>query len=88
MMGASVSRLFVCNLPFSATEAELREFVAQVGGEIVDCRILVDRYTGRSRGCGFVELRSEDEALRALAALDGALLGGRPIRIEPARERR
>lgn len=77
--------LYVGNLPFSATEEELRERFAEFG-EVKSVRLITDRYTGQPRGFGFVEMEDEG-ATKAQQALDGATLGGRTLRVNPARPR-
>ena len=77
-------RLYVGNLPFKITEAELSDLFSQCG--VVDSvRIITDRDTGRSRGFAFVEMTNADEAERAIAALNGANLGGRALNVNEAR---
>ena len=56
-------------------------------GEVASCVILMDRDTGRSRGFGFVEMSSDDEAKAAIAALDGQDFAGRPLKVNEARPR-
>ena len=78
--------IFVGNLPFSATEGELRQLFEPYG-EIESVAIITDRETGRSRGFGFVELAADARAQDAINDLDGTELGGRPLRINEARPR-
>lgn len=82
-----MKRLYVGNLPWSATEDELRELFG-AHGEVGSVAIITDRETGRSRGFGFVEVDADVE--QVIAALDGRDLGGRPLRVSEAhaRERR
>ncbi|OFV89024.1 MAG: RNA-binding protein, partial [Acidobacteria bacterium RBG_16_68_9] len=63
-------KLYVGNLAFNATDDELREFFSQAG-ETESVRIIRDRETGRSRGFGFVEMKSEEAARQAIEQLDG-----------------
>jgi RNA recognition motif-containing protein len=78
-------KLFVGNLPFSATEDEVRtQFEAH--GEVISVALPTDRETGRPRGFGFVEM-DKAGAAAAIEALDGADYGGRPMRVNEARER-
>jgi RNA recognition motif-containing protein len=79
-------RLFVGNLPFRATEDELRSFF-EGHGTVHSVAIITDRQTGRSRGFGFVEM-DDTEADAAMSELDGKEFAGRNIRISEARERR
>ena len=77
--------IYVGNLPWSTTEDELRDMFAQYG-EVESAKIIMDRETGRSRGFGFVEMDSE-AGESAIAALNGKDMGGRPLRVNEARER-
>ena len=78
-------RIYVGNLSFSATEAEVSELFAQYG-EVVSCALPTDRETGRPRGFGFVEMSNED-AKKAIQALDGKDFGGRSLRVNEAQPR-
>ena len=80
------TRLFVGGIPFATTEEELRAFFAQAGN-VVSAQIVKDRMTGRSRGFGFVEYGSDEEANAAVAKLNGAELGGRKLAVSTARPR-
>ena len=80
-----MTRIYVGNLPFSATDAELRELFAQ-HGTVESVSIITDRDTGRPRGFGFVEM-SRADASRAIQNLNGKELGGRPLRVNEAQER-
>ena len=78
-------RIYVGNLPFTATEEEVSGLFAQYG-EVVSCSLPKDRETGRPRGFGFVEMEDEG-AKKAIAALDGQPLGGRALRVNEAQPR-
>ncbi len=80
-----MKKLYVGNLPFSATEDELRALFEQ-HGTVHSVRLISDRETGRPRGFGFVEM-DEDAADAAIEATDGQDMGGRPLRVNEARER-
>ncbi|MCD6520955.1 MAG: RNA-binding protein [Anaerolineae bacterium] len=80
-------RLYVGNLPYRLSEAELEDVFAQVG-TVVDVTIVVDRETGRSRGFGFVEMADEATAATALEQLNGTEVGGRTIKVAMANPRR
>ena len=80
-------RLYVGNLSYDTTEDSLKEVFAQDGREVVDCNIISDRITGRSRGFGFVEMGTEDEAQKAIETVDGQEVDGRALRVNFARER-
>lgn len=77
--------LYVGNLPWRMTEEELAAVFSQ-HCQVLSCRIITDRETGRSRGFGFVEVRTED-AERVVEALDGATVGGRAIKVNEAKPR-
>ncbi|HON87044.1 MAG: RNA-binding protein [Firmicutes bacterium] len=77
--------LYVGNLPWETTSEELSEmFSAYVN--VLNCRIITDRDTGRSRGFGFVEVNDEDVE-KAIEAINGAMLGGRQLVVNEARPR-
>ena len=77
--------IYVGNLPFTATEDEIRELFAQ-HGNVSSVKLITDRETGKPRGFGFVEM--DDEAAKvAIAALNGADFGGRNLRVNEAREK-
>ncbi len=78
--------LFVGNLSYQATDADLRT-VFETYGRVASAKVILDRETGRSRGFGFVEMPAPGEAQAAIAALDGSDLAGRPIRVNEARPR-
>ncbi|MFN0206044.1 MAG: RNA recognition motif domain-containing protein [Planctomycetota bacterium] len=82
-MGA---KLYVGNIPFNATEEDLRRIFSEGGRNVAEVQIMSDRFTGRSRGFAFVTMGSDQEAFDAAQALNGAMLGGRPMRINEARE--
>ena len=77
--------IYVGNLPFGATEGEVRALFEEFG-TVESVRMISDRETGRPRGFGFVEM-SPEEADRAIRELDGKDFGGRSLRINEARER-
>jgi len=78
--------IYVGNLPYSTTEEELKNLFAQYG-EVVSVVIISDRYTGRSKGFGFVEMAVQREGETAIAELDGFLFHGRNLRVNMARPR-
>ncbi len=79
------TRLYVGNLPFSATEEELKELFGEFGTvEMVE--MVKDRDTGRPRGFGFVQMDAEGAAA-AIQKLDGQQMGGRALSVNEARER-
>lgn len=81
-----MKRIYVGNLPWSATDEDLREFFGAYG-QVESSTVITDRETGRSRGFGFVEMNSE-EADEAIADSNGKELQGRPLRVSEAQERR
>ena len=81
-------RIFVGNLSWGTTEEDLRNAFAAQGFQIQDVHILLDRESGRSRGFGFVEMGSDEEAQSAIEAFNGTELDGRPLRVNEADERR
>jgi RNA recognition motif-containing protein len=81
------SRLFVGNLSFNTSEEAIRDAFAEFG-EIVEAKLVTDRDTGRSRGFAFVELTSNEAAQKAIQEMNGALLDGRPLRVNLAEARR
>jgi RNA recognition motif-containing protein len=80
------NKLYVGNLSFHLTSDDLGEFFAQVG-TVESAKIIEDRDTGRSRGFGFVEMSSEDEANAAIEQLNGEDFDGRNIVVNAARPR-
>ncbi len=80
-----MTKIYVGNLPFSASESEIRELFAQ-HGTVESVSLITDRETGRPRGFGFVEMARAD-ATRAIQNLNGKDLGGRPLRVNEAQER-
>jgi len=79
-------KLYVGNLPFSTSEAELRDLFAE-HGDVVSANLVMDRETGRPRGFGFVEFREDADGQGAINALNGANIGGRDIVVNEARPR-
>jgi RNA recognition motif-containing protein len=80
-------KLFVGNLSWDTTSEDLTQAFSEGGRTVISATVLSDRETGRSRGFGFVEMASDDEATAAITALDGSMLDGRPIRVNEATER-
>ena len=80
-------RLYVGNIPFSATEEELREAFG-AHGAVSGVDVITDRETGRPRGFAFIEMEDPSAADAAIQALDGMDFGGRNLRVSEAQERR
>jgi len=78
--------IFVGNLPFSATEADLKGLFSEYG-TVDSANIITDRETGQSRGFGFVELAADARAQDAIRDLDGTDLQGRNIKVNEAKPR-
>lgn len=78
------AKLFVGNLDYSVTGDDLRQTFSQVGN-VVDAVVIMDKMSGRSRGFGFVEMGSEDEAKTAIEKLNGSDLKGRKINVNEAK---
>ncbi len=81
------TRLYVGNLPFSASEDEIRELFSQNGRSVSEVKLVTDRDTGRPRGFGFVEMGSSEDADGAIRDLNGRDFGGRALTVNEARER-
>ncbi len=77
------SKLYVGGLPYSTTSEELREQFGRCG-TVVSASVITDRFSGQSRGFGFVEMSTPDEAKAAIARFDGQPLGGRRLKVEMA----
>ena len=78
------SKIYVGGLPYSATEQELSDLFGRHGA-VASSRIITDKFTGQSRGFGFVEMSSDTEAQAAITALNGADMGGRNLTVNEAR---
>jgi len=80
------TKLFVGSLPWSIDDEKLKE-TFESHGNVVSAKVVMDRATGRSRGFGFVEMESADEANKAIKALNDSELGGRNIVVNEAKSR-
>jgi RNA recognition motif-containing protein len=78
------TRLYVGGLPYSTTEDELRDAFAQAG-TVVSANVITDKLSGRSRGFGFVEMSSQEEAQSAIEMWNGKELSGRRLTVNEAR---
>lgn len=81
------TRLYVGNLSFNTTKLGLQEAFSQNGREVTDVHVVTDRETGQSRGFGFVTFATPQQAREAIAEMNGAVLDGRPLRVNEAEER-
>lgn len=77
-------KLYVGNLPYTVDSSELEQMFS-AHGTVVSAQIISDRETGRSKGFGFVEMSSDDEAQAAIAAMNGSDQNGRPLTVNEAR---
>lgn len=87
-MADEKNKIYVGNLEFSTTEDELEKFFREKGAQPKGITIIKDKYTGRSKGFGFVEVESSDELEKAIKLLDGQEFKGRRLKISKAREPR
>ena len=78
------SKLYVGGLPYSATQEEFTDLFS-AHGTVASANIISDKFTGQSRGFGFVEMSSEDEAKAAIEALNSTEFGGRTLTVNEAR---
>ncbi len=76
--------IYVGNLPYAITEDSLKEIFSEFGN-VVSSRIITDKSTGRSKGFGFIEMSTEEEANAAIQALDNGEIDGRSIRVNLAK---
>lgn len=81
------AKLFVGNIEYATTEDELKEFFSSVG-TVNSAVIIIDKVSGRSKGFGFVEMSSAEEAQAAIEQLDGKELNGRELAVNQARPQR
>ena len=79
-------KIYVGNLPFSSTEADLKDVFGRFGG-VESVAVITDRETGRPRGFAFVEMEDESAASEAIRSLDGTDLDGRNIRVNEAQDK-
>jgi RNA recognition motif-containing protein len=78
------SKIYVGGLPYAATEQQLSDLFAQ-HGTVASARVITDKFTGQSRGFGFVEMSTDEEAQKAIAALNGTQMDGRTLTVNEAR---
>ncbi|NIA05187.1 MAG: RNA-binding protein [Proteobacteria bacterium] len=78
--------IYVGNLPYSVTDDELRSAFAEFG-DVATAKIIMDRYSGRSKGFGFVEMDNDSEAEEAIKSLDSTDMQGRKLRVNQAKPR-
>ncbi|HSU28078.1 MAG TPA: RNA-binding protein [Chitinophagaceae bacterium] len=78
--------IYVSNLSFAVQDDDLRSYFATYG-EVTSARIIMDKFTNRSKGFGFVEMSDDAAANKAIAELDGATVDGRTIKVNVAKPR-
>lgn len=78
------SKVYVGGLPYSATDQQLNDLFA-AHGTVTSAKIVADKFTGQSRGFGFVEMSSDVEAKAAITALHGTKMGGRTLTVNEAK---
>jgi len=81
------NKLYVGNLPYSATSDQLREMFSQAG-TVSDCVVITDRQSGRSKGFGFVEFEKEEDAKKAIELFNEKEMDGRKLVVNEARPKR
>jgi RNA recognition motif-containing protein len=81
------TRLYVGNLSYNVSEAELKDVFAEDGRNVKEVKVVLDRDTGRPRGFAFVEMETDADATAAIETLNGREIMGRPISVSEARER-
>jgi RNA recognition motif-containing protein len=77
-------KIYVGNLSFDSNEADLKGLFATYG-EVESAKVIIDQFTNRSRGFGFVEMSDREEGLKAIQALDSKDLGGRALKVNEAK---
>jgi RNA recognition motif-containing protein len=78
--------IYVSNLSFNVQDEDLREFFAEYG-EVSSAKVIMDKFTNRSKGFGFVEMSDDAAAQKAIAELDGGMVEGRAIKVMIAKPR-
>lgn len=78
------NKLFVAGLPYSLTDSQLEEHFSKVG-KVLSAKVITDRYSGQSKGFGFVEMATAEEAEKAMKELNNSVLDGRTIIVKEAR---
>ena len=77
-------KLYVGNLPYSATESALSDLFSECG-TVESCKLITDRDTGQSKGFGFIEMATDSEAHAAIDKLNGTDYDGRPMKVNEAK---
>ncbi len=79
-----MKKLFVAGIPFTTTQEELANLFAQAG-IVVSATIIIDKFTGKSKGFGFIEMETEEEAAKAIQMLNDSDFGGRKLVVAEAK---
>jgi len=77
-------KLYIRNLPYSTTDESLKQFFSQAG-TVISANVIMDKFSGRSRGFGFVEMSGEEETQKAIKELNGKDFDGRELLVNEAR---
>lgn len=81
-----MTKLYVGNLPYTTSNQDLQDMFAKFGA-VVSAMIITDRYSGRSKGFGFVEMENDEEAQKGIAEINGTQMDGRTVVVSVARPR-
>lgn len=79
-------KIYIGNLDYAVGESDLKNFIAEKGINATDVKVIMDKYSGRSKGFGFAEFDSEEETQKAIDALNGQDLNGRALRVNKAQK--
>jgi len=79
------NKIYVCNLEYGVDEDVLKSFIDGKGLQTKEVKVIKDKYTGRSKGFGFVAFETDEELQKAIEALDGQDLNGRALKVNKAR---
>ena len=82
-----MKKLYVGNLPFQASEEDIRNWFQDAGANVASVSLVTDKFTGQARGFGFIEINNDEEAGRAIQALNGQDFMGRNVVVNEARPR-
>lgn len=80
------SKLYVGNVPFNTTEADLQSLFEQAGN-VVSVKLITDKFSGRSKGFGFIEMGSDEDAEKAISEINGKELESRPLKVSVAQDK-
>ncbi|PIP21836.1 MAG: RNA-binding protein [Candidatus Nealsonbacteria bacterium CG23_combo_of_CG06-09_8_20_14_all_40_13] len=79
------NKLYVGNLAYTVDDAKLKEIFSLEGLEITEAKVIVDRFSNRSKGFGFVTFKDDEMAKKAISEMDGKEMDGRPLKVNVAR---